>query len=48
MGRGDDSAVVIVYAPKEDAGGGEAALEAFAEAATPEIERVLSQTRAVR
>ena len=48
MGRGDDSAVIIVYAPKEDAGGGEAALEAFVQSATPEIERVLGQTRAVR
>lgn len=46
-GRGDDSAVIIVYAPKEEAGG-EATLEAFIQAAAPEIERVLSQTRAER
>jgi exosortase A len=44
-GQGDDSAVIIVYAPKEQAGGGEAAMEAFMRAASPEIERVLTQTR---
>jgi EpsI family protein len=44
-GQGDDSAVIIVYAPKEQAGGGEAALEAFVNAAAPEIERALSRTR---
>jgi EpsI family protein len=44
-GQGDDSAVIIVYAPKEQAGGGEAALEAFADAAAPEIYSVLTRTR---
>ena len=48
MGQGDDSAVIIVYAPKEQAGGGEAALEAFASAAAPEIERLLRRTREKR
>ena len=47
-GQGDDSAVIIVYAPKEQAGGGEAAMEAFMRAASPEIERVLTQTREKR
>jgi exosortase A len=32
LGRGDDSAVVIVYAPKGDAGQGEQALDAFMQA----------------
>ncbi len=44
-GQGDDSAVIIVYAPKEQAGGGEAALEAFIDSAWPEIDSVLRQTR---
>lgn len=48
MGRGDDSAVIIVYALKEEAGGAEATLEAFVQAATPEIASALSRTRAVR
>jgi len=48
MGQGDDSAVVIVYAPKEQAGGGEAALEAFAQAAAPAIASALSRTREQR
>lgn len=48
MGQGDDSAVIIIYAPKEQAGGGEAALEAFAPVAAPEIERLLSGTREKR
>jgi exosortase A len=44
-GQGDDSAVIIVYAPKEQAGGGEAALEAFIHVAWPEIESLLRRTR---
>ncbi|MBK7565228.1 MAG: exosortase A [Propionivibrio sp.] len=47
-GQGDDSAVIIVYAPKEQAGGGEAALEAFIHVAWPEIESVLRRTREKR
>jgi len=44
-GQGDDSAVIIVYAPKEQPGGGDAALEAFIHLAWPEIESVLRRTR---
>jgi EpsI family protein len=44
-GQGDDSAVIIVYAPKEQAGGGEAAIEAFVQAAAPEIELALQRTK---
>lgn len=44
-GQGDDSAVVIVYAPKEQAGRGEAALDAFVNAAWPDLDRALRQTR---
>jgi exosortase A len=47
MGQGDDSAVVIVYAPKEQVGG-EAALESFAQAAAPAIESALRRTREQR
>jgi EpsI family protein len=47
-GQGDDSAVIVVYAPKEQAGGGEAALEAFTHAAGPEIHSVLTRTREKR
>lgn len=45
LGQGDDSAVIIVYAPKYQSGGGEAALAAFVEAAGPQIEEALRQTR---
>jgi exosortase A len=48
MGQGDDSAVIIVYAPKEQACGGEAALEAFLGAAWPAIESALDRTREKR
>jgi EpsI family protein len=47
-GQGDDSAVIIVYAPKEQADGDEVAMEAFVRAAGPEIAGVLSRTREVR
>lgn len=47
-GQGDDSAVIVVYAPKEQAVDSEAALEAFVHAAAPEIESVLSRTREKR
>lgn len=45
IGRGDDSAVIVVYAPKEQAGGGETTLEDFVTAAGPEIQSVLRRTR---
>ena len=44
LGQGDDSAVGILYAPKEQAGG-EATLESFAKAAGPEILNALGRTR---
>ena len=44
-GRGDDSAVVIVYADEEQPGGGRAALEAFVGAAAGAIETALQRTR---
>lgn len=45
MGQGDDSAAIIVYAPKYQPGGGEAALAAFVAAAGGQIEEALRQTR---
>jgi exosortase A len=45
MGQGDDSAVVILYAPNDSPGGGEAALEAFAKAAGTTIEAALGPGR---
>ena len=48
MGRGDDSAVVIVYARKERPGEAEAALATFVRDAGPAIEAMLAETRARR
>ncbi len=48
LGRGDDAAVVMVYAPKGQAGEGEAALAAFMQANGAAIAAVLQQTRAQR
>jgi len=48
LGRGDDAAVVMVYAPKGQAGEGEAALAAFMQANGAAIAAVLHQTRAQR
>ena len=45
LGQGDDSAVVVIYAPEADQGAPDASLEAFVQAAGPEIERVLARTR---
>ena len=47
-GQGDDSAVIIVYAPKEQASGGAAVLEAFVNAAGPIIGNALNRTREKR
>lgn len=47
-GRGDDSAVIIVYAPKGGAGEGDKALEAFMQANAADIESLLQRTRAQR
>jgi EpsI family protein len=48
MGRGDDAAVVIVYARKERPEEAEAALSAFVRDAGPAIEAMLAQTRGRR
>jgi exosortase A len=47
-GRGDDSAVVILYAPKEQPGGGDAALAAFAAANSARLLEALDTVRAQR
>ena len=44
-GQGDDSAVIFVYASKEQ---GEAVLEAFVKAAEPAIRGALNRTREKR
>ena len=44
-GRGDDSAVVVVYADEEQPGGARGALGAFVAAAAGEIETALRRTR---
>jgi exosortase A len=48
VGRGDDSAVIVIYADKETAGGGDVALDAFAHVALSEIDRMLQRTRDAR
>lgn len=45
-GRGDDSAVIILYAPVEQAGGGDAALAAFADANSVRLLEALDAMRA--
>ncbi|MDR1936640.1 MAG: exosortase A [Candidatus Accumulibacter sp.] len=47
-GRGDDSAVIVLYAPKSQDNGGEAALTAFAEANSARILDALEAMRAQR
>ena len=47
-GRGDDAAVIVVYARKERAGEAEAALADFVRDAGPAIEAMLAETRARR
>ncbi len=46
MGRGDDSAVIVLYAKKGLAGEGEAALSAFAQANAMAIDALLQRARA--
>jgi len=48
FGQGDDAAVIILYAPKEQAGGGEAALQRFARDNGAAIIATLEATRARR
>lgn len=47
-GKGDDSAVVILYAPSDKASAGEAALEDFVRSAGPVIDSALRQTMEYR
>jgi EpsI family protein len=47
-GKGDDSAVIIIYALQHQAGEADATLEAFAGAAGSIIESTLRQTREAR
>lgn len=44
-GQGDDSAVIVVFAPEDAAGGGEAALQAFVDGAGGAIEEALRNAR---
>ena len=48
VGQGDDSAVIIIYAPKESTEGGDAALDAFSHAALAGIDDMLQRTRDAR
>lgn len=48
MGQGDDSAVIILYAPKDQAGDGVSVLEDFAKAAGSAIESALKRTQEKR
>ena len=48
VGQGDDSAVIVIYAPKASAGGGDTVLSAFAHAALAEIDGMLQRTRDLR
>jgi hypothetical protein len=45
MGRGDDAAIVVVYARKDRPGEADAALDAFIRDAGPTIEAALAGTR---
>jgi len=45
LGQGDDSAVVVLYTPKSEAGSSEAALTTFAAEAYPAIEAALRHTQ---
>ena len=48
LGEGDDSAVIIVYAPKDETGAPDAALEAFVQAAAPAIDGLLRHAQEKR
>jgi len=48
FGQGDESAVIILYAPKEQAGGGEAVLQRFAQDNAEMIAATLRHTREQR
>ena len=44
-GRGDDSAVILFYASKEQAGGAQAALESFVRDNFETVDALLAKTR---
>jgi exosortase A len=48
LGRGDDSAAIVVYAPKGQAGQGDAALTTFMQANGPALQTLLEQTRSFK
>jgi len=48
LGQGDDAAVLVFYAPKGQAGAGEAALAAFVQANAQALVTLLQQTKAQR
>ena len=48
LGRGDDSAAIIVYAPKGQAGEGDATLATFIQANGPALQTLLEQTRSLK
>jgi len=48
LGKGDDSAVIILFAPENQPGGGQAAMENFVSQAGDAVEAVLAQARANR
>ena len=48
LGKGDDSAVIVLYANDDQPGGAQAALESFLRAAAPTIDAALRQTRDMR
>lgn len=48
MGRGDDSAVVLIYAPRAEAGSGPPALEVFVKSNIEAIDQLLRTTRGDR
>lgn len=47
-GQGDDSAVIILYAPERQPGGAEAAIEAFVQANAGAVDALLRETRGRR
>lgn len=48
LGRGDDSAVIVIYAPKGEAGEGDTTLTHFLQANGPALQTLLEQTRSLK
>ncbi len=48
LGRGDDSAVIVIYTPKGEAGEGDATLTHFMQANGPALQTLLEQTRSLK